>query len=259
MEEGQNTRKTIMKKIIQSLAVAAIFLFSISTLWGYIGHTSSVQRNIERGAYIAKSPVKPGDLKHLPVPLTNEDYALLQCIDDKTSIVIGIFRNGHRRLVLIQDKNSDGLVDRIVTYYIDLNRYKYSARPGAAYPREKFKKLKEDILTGQQGEITPNREGLKYINALQKNSGLVQRWRNGFRIFLKDEIDDMTDRMNFYASMNPKGADLIYQINYRNAGVARVSPIINYTVFCKNSKDRYIKKMTRQIIKNASSHSPRTD
>jgi len=248
-----------MKKNSIGILIAGFILYSISSVWGYIENGKAIQKNIERGVYIAKLPIKPKDLKKMPVPHTNDDYAFLQCIDDVSNVVIGNFKEGSRTLTLIQDRNSDGQVDRAVTYYIDRNSFKFSAKPWLEYSQEKFKKLKEDILKGRQDEIKPNKEGIRYIDSLQKNSELVQRWKNGYRIFLRDEVDDMTERMNFFASLSSEGADLVYQLNFRNKGVARVSPAINYSVFCKNSKDKLVIETTKKIIKGASKHMPYTD
>jgi len=248
----------ILKRSIISLITGFIVLIGGVALWS-AGGRGPIQANVERGVYIAKIPLKISDLKKLPVPKTNEDYAFIQSIDVETNVVIGKFKAGQREITLIQDRNSDGKVDLVVRYFVDRDSFKYSARPRNEFTEEKFKKLKEDILNGKQDEVNPNKEAIEYIKVLQQNSDRVRRWKNGFRVFLVDADDETSEQMNFFFSISSSGADLVFELNYRNQGVTRMSPIINQSVYCKDSKDPLILEVTKQLIKEAANFVPVSD
>ncbi len=215
-----------------------------------------IQSNIARGQYIPKIPVKITDLRNLPVPSTNEDYAFIQSIDKLTNIVLGKFMSGRREIVLIQDKNADGKVDLVVQYFVDKKRYRYSSRPSAHYSKEKFRQLKDDIINGKRNGIAPNKEGRAYIKVLEQDADRIRRWKNGYRVFMLDPDDDRSARVTFFFSTSNDGADLVFEVKYRHQGVARISPIINFGVYCKNSKDPYLKKITADLIKEAKKYVP---
>jgi len=218
-----------------------------------------IQSNVEKGYYIPKIPLKIKDLRNLPVPSTNEDYAFLQSIDNDCSVVIGKFSTGMREIILIKDRNSDGKVDLVVHWFVDKKRYKYSSRPGSEYSRDKFKAIKQNIINGKKGELNPNKEGTEYIKVLEQDSDRIKRWKNGYRVRLLDADDASSERLNFFFSTSNAGADLVFEIKYRNQGVMRISPIINYSVYCRESKDAMILETTKSLIKEASKFVPVID
>ncbi len=244
-----------MKKLLQISVIVILSLLFIVSAWSR-GTRSPVQSNVKQGQYIPKIPVKISDLRNLPVPATNENYALLQAIDRETNIVIGNFNSGAREIVLIKDKNSDGKVDTVVRYFVDRKIYRYSPNPGKDYPGEKFKKLKEEILNGTQGELSPNKEGIPYIKVLEQDADRIRRWKNGYRVFMLDPDDERFPRISFFFSTSNRGADLVFEVKYRNQGVARVSPVINFGVYCNGSRDKYIISVTGKLIAEAKKFVP---
>ena len=71
-----------------------------------------------------------------------------------------------------------------------------------------------------------------------------------------DPDDGAQVRMNFFFSVDKNGADMVFEVKYRNHGVSRVSPIINFSVYCKDSKDAQLAEVAKKLIKEASSHIP---
>ena len=247
-----------MKKSISVvITVFAAAFIAVSAFAGQGGHP--VQSNVASGDYIPHVLIKIKDLKKMPVPNTNEDYAFIQSIDNETNVVIGRFTSGQREVLLLKDKNSDGVVDLAVQYFVGKNKFKYSARPSREWPKEKFEKIKLDIINGVQGEFKPNKEGSGYIKALQKNSERVKHWKNGYRVFLMDPDDDTSERLNYFFSISSDGADLVFEVKYRNEGVARISPVINFSVYCKDSKDAFIIEQTKKFIEDAAKFVPVSD
>ena len=121
-----------MKKIATLTIFVILILSMVITGWSRLAKRP-IQSNIQKGQYIPKIPVKITDLRSMPIPSTNEDYAFLQSIDRETNIVIGRFGTGTREIILIKDKNSDGIVDLVVRYFVDRKRYRYSSKPSVEY------------------------------------------------------------------------------------------------------------------------------
>lgn len=225
----------------------------------YAQYWQPLQSNVAKGMYIPSEIINPSDLKKLPIPKTNEDYAFIQAIDNRVNVVIGKFTGGQRKIVLIQDRNADGVVDISVEYQVRDNKYRYSSRPATDYPKEKFEKMKMDIINGRQGEVSPNKEGRNYIKALQRDSDRIKRWEDGFRIYMLDSDDPTSERLEYFFSLNSDGANMVFDVKYRNQGVVRVKPIITHSVYCKDSKDKFLIAQVKDMLADAAKNVPVSD
>jgi hypothetical protein len=244
----------LKKSIIGMIGVLCFVLTGFSDISAQV--KQPIQSSTARGEYIANLPINFKELSKLPIPSSNENYAFLQSIDSVTNVVIGRFIDNKRTIVLVQDKNSDGVVDFAVECDVEAGKFKYSPNPARDFPKDKFQKMKQDIINGVQGELSPNREAANYIKVLQKDSQKVKRWKNGYRVFLLDSDDDTLERLNFFFSTGAEGADLVFEVKYRNEGVARITPIIRNSVYCRDSKDKFIIDETRKLIEEAARYMP---
>lgn len=209
-----------------------------------------IQSDIERGKYIPQSIVKIKTLRNLPIPSSNTDYAFYQSIRNISNIVIGKFKSGERVITLIQDKNSDGKVDIVVHLFIDLNRINRESNPSKYCSAEKFAKYKEDIINGRIEEITPNPEGISYMKSLLNYPSNIKKARHGFRISRTDIDEPTQERVSYFFSFKEiSGADIVFDIKYYYRGTARISPAINYGVYCKESKDPFAIELTKKTLK----------
>jgi hypothetical protein len=234
-----NTLKRISLIMMMIFISAVVFAFN-----------TKVQKNVKSGSYHSEVVISRNVLKDLPIPATNEDYTILQSIDDITTIVLGIFTSGHRRIVWIQDSNNDGQVDRSSTWYVDKKRFFNLRRPSRIYTNEKFKKMKEDIISGRQGDVFPNIEAESYMLELSKKPENVRRWKKGYEVYMVDYDDPSRIRVSYSFSDNDnRGVDMVMVVNYRNMGRMRVSPVISKGVYCRNSTDTFIIKKTKELIK----------
>lgn len=229
---------------------SSVILFSAIAL--YSEKLKPIQLNVRSGVYVPQIQLSLKDLKTLPVPSSNEDYAMMQQIDREMSIVIGAFSGGERKITLIQDKDFDGKADLVAYWLVDQQKFKVEENPDKVYPAEKIKKLKEDIINGSQDEIRPNNEGVDFMRKFFGGSENVKKWRNGFRVVSVDSDNKASERLVFSFSYNKlNGADMVFEVKYRNRGVARVSPIINYGVYCSNTKDPYVIELVKKLTKEA--------
>ena len=48
------------------------------------------------------------------------------------------------------------------------------------------------------------------------------------------------------------GVDLVFHVKYRNVGSSKVSPIINFSVYCKATKDKFVSDIVKDLWKLAS-------
>ena len=242
------------KSIISALFAICIILLDVFVVAAH--NAGEVVTSIRKGAYIPDMLLSIKDMRNLPVPLSNENYAFIQSIDDVCNIVIGNFIAGEREIILIQDKNSDGKVDLVVHWFIDIERYKFEPNPDKEYNQESFKKLKEDIINGVRGRVFPNEQGLEYIRVLSQSSGNIKKWRNGFAVAKYDPDIPRQEMLSYFFSIDADGADLVFRVAYIPKNNIKVSPVINSFVYCKNSKDPFIKDVTQELIDETKKLSP---
>lgn len=210
----------------------------------------SIQSSIEKGQYIPSDLVTVQNLIRLPIPYSNEDYAFYQSIGKISNIVIGNFKHGERKITLITDKNADGKVDLVADWFIDLERIDIHGNPDKYCSAEKFVKMKENILIGKSESLSPNPEGLSYLKTLLKTTGNITRVRHGFKVFGDDTDQKSKRRVSYYYSNNGvHGVDLAFEVKYYNLGTKRVSPPINFAVYCKNSFDPFTIEMVKKLLK----------
>ncbi len=243
-----------MKNINRLLV--SLCLFSVLSA-GYVlaDAPGATQANVLRGYYIPKIQITPGDLKKMPVPATNEDYAFYQSIASTSSVVIGRFSAGERVITLVQDANADGTVDTYVDYYVESAKFSYSSSPAKKVTPERFKEMKVQIITGDNSSLSPNREGATYMLGLKSDMKRIRPWRNGIRIYQLNPDDTNDVMLDFYAAKDMYGADMVFEVKYRLSGTVRIMPVITHSVYCRNSKDpvalEYATKMISETGKQA--------
>jgi hypothetical protein len=230
-------------------------LLSLCVVWpvaaGAEKGKGPLQHNIESGVYIHNDLVKLENIKKLPIPITNEDYAFYQSIGNVSNIVIGKFKAGHRMIILVSDRNADGAVDYACKWFVDQDRMEILPNPSSIYSNAQFEQMKDDIVNGKTSAlVSPNPEGKKYMEMLRKTSSNVARMKNGFRISGMDPDASNVERVNyFFSDNNTLGVDLAFEVKYTNMGLSRIKPLISIFVYCKGSYDPYAIKAVKALIK----------
>ena len=215
---------------------------------GVLDSAPKIQYNVVSGKYVPSISVTIGNLRSMPVPSGNQDYAFIQSIGAEVNVVLGKFSKGEREMVLYKDTNSDGTVDFIVHWFVDRNVPRYEPKPETFCPPEKFRKMKEDIIAGIQGDVCPNKEGYEYLQALLKNPENIKKWQKGYIITKKDLDDPLTERVKYSFSDNGiNGVDIVFEVVYEDRGVIKESPIINQAVYGKASKDPFLVEMVKKL------------
>lgn len=210
------------------------------------------------GSYSETDKISVNKISQLPVPNSREDYAFLQSIGSETRVVLGFFKTGDRRIVVITDKNNDGKADSVATYYADTKRTVVSRTPETDYSEDHLKKIKQDILDGVRGEVNPNPEGITYLKKIiSGQTGIFKRskYKNGYKIFIDDPDVKDFHRIIFYYSNNQVsggGADLAFEVVYNQIGPQMVSPVIKFSVYCKDSTDKQILESVKDLYDSTS-------
>ncbi len=245
-----------MKYKIFSLICAVAFFCAVSPQLTAVDMNIPIQKSVAKGQYIPDIDVTIKDLRSLPVPLANENYAILQSIDTVTNIIIGNFASGEREIILIKDKNGDGEVDLVAHWFVDGEKFKFDASPSTSYSSAAFAKMKEDIISGTRGTVFPNPDGVEVIRMLYQNSDNVQKWRTGYLVTRHDPDNPAREISRYSYSLSADGADLAFEIFYYPRGTNRVSPVINQSVYCKKSKDKVALETVKKLIEETNRISP---
>ncbi len=218
-------------------------------------YSDNVYTNIKSGVYIPKELVTAGKLKFLIVPYSNVNYKFYQSIGKVTNIVLGNFNRSAKKITLISDKNSDGVVDIVAHWDPDLKKMELEKFPEKYCSSEKFAAYKKEIIDSKVNLINPEKASLQLLNHLIKDAANISRNKNGYRVVQKDLDAPGRERTVFYLADNGvNGVDLLFQHNYYYAGIKTVKPVIQYPVYCKDSFDPFAKELVKKIIKNISKY-----
>lgn len=245
----------ILLSIIMTITFARLNLESSS-------RGKPIISGIKSGSYLVGNIITIKELRGLPIPKTKTDYAFYQAINNVSNVVIGKFSAGDRVITLITDTGTydekqrktddkpDGKVDLVVHWYVDLKKIAKEPNPDKYCSVEKFAKMKEEILSGESDTIYPNKEGLTYLRELLKKPSNIQRVQYGYRVSMADTDEPTKERViYFYSHSDVDGASMAFEVKYNYVGLARLSPIINYTVYCKRSRDPFAIEQVKKLVK----------
>ena len=249
-------KKSVLSLLLLSITFTSAVLFLGLDLLASSTRGMPIQSGVASGNYLHTRSLRINDMKSLPVPKTNEDYAFLQSINTECCVVIGKFTKGYREIVLYMDKDVDGKVDYVVHWFVDKKMYKYESEPDKYCPPEKFKKMKADIIMGARGELNPNPEGTQFLERLFENSANIRKYGLGYRVVGLAPDDHTVERVTYYfADHTIRGVDLTFEVKYKNLQLVRESPIINFGVYCKNSQDKFLIETVKKLMKDAQQYS----
>lgn len=237
----------------------------------------SIQTNIASGNYVPGEIITQQSFQILPIPQTNNDYALYQSIGIVSNVVIGSFESGERTITLIQDRNSDGKVDIVKHWFITLKTLSKEPVPEKYCTAETFRILKESIVNGEgrtvvlggqnyklgtipQG-ISKVRYGIPGLNVLLKNPANISKSKQGLRARSVDSDDPSSETITYSFSYNNEDgtADMAFDVKYYYRFNSKVSPIINMFVYCKNSKDPFAIETVKMLMESTKDYFEDTD
>jgi hypothetical protein len=227
-----------------------------------------IQTLVAKGTYIPGEVVTSQNLRLLPVPVGNTDYAFYQSIQKISNVIIGKFKQGDRELILLQDNNNDGKLEVAAHWNIESNKIEREGDPEKYCSPEDFKKLKEAIINGKNETvslggksvtISPNKEALPEIERLARTPSNITKYKQGLRIRKSDPDELSNDVIIFSYSINPDDgtADLAFDVKYFQVGKSRISPIINMNVYCLRSEDPFAIETVKKLREITAKYLPK--
>jgi hypothetical protein len=237
-----------VKRISIVILLAVVMACGVFVDAGAQSGRKPLQHNIASGKYIHNDLVTMANIKQLPIPATNDDYAIYQSIGKVSNVIIGKFKVGARQVVLITDSNVDGKVDFACVWNVDSGVIDITPKPETIYSEVQFRQMKDDIVNGKSGLVSPNPEGVAYLRVLLEKPSNIIKMRNGFRVSWYDPDVRGLERVNYFFSDNGvHGSDMAFEVKYNNVGQVRVSPIITIWVYCKDSYDPFVIETVKKL------------
>lgn len=228
--------------------ISVLFIiFFITFLMTINSYSLKMKNAIKSGTYIPGDIFSIESLRFLPVPMTNNNYSIFQSIGNISNIILGRFESVPQKITLIQDTNADGKVDVAVHWLIANKKIQKEKAPEKFCSAEKFREYKKSIVRGNSSVIKV--DTLNLFDHLIKDKTNIHREKNGFRVVLNDIENRKRERIIYYFSDNGiNGYDLVLEIKYFKINRSDVNPLISHYVYCKGSKDTYVKDLVNNLL-----------
>lgn len=194
-------------------------------------------------------------LKLFPVPQDHRNYFFLQSIQDLTQIVIGDFsRSDNKRLILITLGSDFNTIKSVIEYQPDKKSLRLRKESESPFFTRDIARLKKDIITGTLFNDNHS-DKMKSYDALEmifkKNDATtVLPDTYGFTVKLT-EVDEINKPMALFTfGKSETGYYLQFRTEYYriNSGNT-VTPILRYSVYCKDTNDPTVRELVEELFK----------
>ena len=197
------------------------------------------------------TPVSKEKMKLLPIPADFRNYFLLHSVDNDTYVLIGDFTGSERFLSEIMDQNSDNTVDRVTEYYPDGQKYKVKMESSSQYAGPGLEKLKRDIISGEifHRNYAYKMRSLDVLQYKLKEGTDIFQHEHGYSVKFYDPDEPTTIMSEFFFGKKQGRYDLIFKTNYYKIYKMKIIPPIQFSVFCKDSKDPVVAEFVESLMK----------
>jgi len=199
---------------------------------------------------LIKSPLDKDKLKYLPDVGDFRNYFIFQSIGDSTDIIIADLVGGEKIFSLIHDDGSDGKVDKVIEFFPDANKYTEPLRPSTKFFTT-LAKVKSKIVDGSifRENYSYKMASMGYLKQLIKRGRDVYKTGHGYTVRSYDPDNSTSVMSEFFFGKKLGRYDLVFSTNYYNIFRYRINPPIIFSVYCKNSKDPYVKEIVESLFK----------
>ncbi len=182
----------------------------------------------------------------------NINTFFLQSIDDDSVILLTDFTGPEKIATLIFDYGSDNVIDRVVDFYPESNRFKPSKNESdSSHFQEDIARLKRDIISGR---IYRLRENFGY--KMMSSDVVREEFARGTNIkkegygYKVRKLDPDTDEImgEFVFANKFDRYNLIFKTNYYKLYYYKIYPQITYSVYSRNSSDPVIKEAVEGLL-----------
>jgi len=232
-----------MKKtrLVVAVSIAGLCVLGMTVLFA--------QTEFKHG-FMATEPFTKARMQFLPVPGDFRNYFVVQSIDDNTNILIGDFVGSDKMFSLVMDDGSDGKIDRVIEYFPDSKKFLQPARPTTKF----FTNLNDFKREVIEGSIFKNNYTYK-MSSLDLLKSRIEKGRDIFRadynynVKIYDPDRPSTVMSEFFFGKKLGRYDLIFATYYYKIFYTQISPVVSYSVYCRNSKDPVVAEIVESLIK----------
>jgi hypothetical protein len=207
-----------------------------------------------------KTPLIKENLKFLPVPDDCRNYYVLQAFENETNILIGDFGGAEKIICLVMDKGCDGTIDGIVEYYPEINKYVKLKVPTTKLFTN-LTQMKKDIIEGNVFRDPRRADKNLYTHVMasmpllleKMNEGMyvTKRGANGRYVRCLDPDLKKTTMADFFFGKDQNAYSLQFRTVYYKSGLSKIEPAIQYSVFCKDTRDPVVAEYVERLLKMA--------
>ncbi|HNX59391.1 MAG TPA: hypothetical protein PKK43_09835, partial [Spirochaetota bacterium] len=155
---------------------------------------------------------------------------------------------------------SDNTIDEIIEYYPETATFGYPVKPSTKLFSD-YPKIKKDIIEGTVFKDSSRVIGTEYTHEMASLPVLLQRIRegryvskrgtNGIYVRNMDSDQRSSIMSDFYFARVQGEYFLQFRTNYYKSGNLRAEPLIQYSVYCKESSDPVVKEYVEMLLKKA--------
>jgi hypothetical protein len=203
--------------------------------------------------YLQVEHLSKEKLKLFPVPEDYRNYFFLQSVGDETCVVIGYFTGEKRIITLMKDTNADGNPDEVYDYFPDKNIYSPYKKTESALYNGNFKDMVKSIILGDcfRENYSYKMSSFYNVEKILKDNTSVVKDIDGYKATIYDPDAPMRPMSEFFFSKVRGRYDLIFKTSYYKLFNAIIHPPLDYSVFCRGSKDPIIAEHVEQLLKLA--------
>lgn len=194
--------------------------------------------------------ISPDRLQFMPVTEDFRNYFVLQCIGNTVSILIGDFTGTEKVISLAKDKNSDGKPDEVYEYFPEVKKLTTPLKPTTGFYKN-IDDLKKEILFGDIFTVNYSYKmnSLPLLKAKLKSGRDVYRFKHGYSVKMYDPDAPTTIAGEYFFGKNEGKYDLIFTTYYYKLYRTKISPPLSYSVYCKDTADKYIANIVEELLK----------
>lgn len=229
------------RKGIAGILVTIVLLMGVPVIWALTSNLQNDEITRER-------------LRLYPVTEDFRSYFFLQSIGDSTSIVLSDFTGSEPVITLVQDNQSDNVIDQVVDYFTQSKAFRVPL--GNKSKNQHFnpdiQKMKQDIIEGKifRNNYSYKMKGLDFLYFSLKHSegSNVVKSEDGYTVTYLDP-DTKAPMAQFYFAKKLGRYDLVFKTNFYTLFNARITPPLEYSVYCRGSKDPVVAATVEELLK----------
>ncbi|MCX8124827.1 MAG: hypothetical protein N3F66_11805 [Spirochaetes bacterium] len=231
------------KNIIFSLLLIPAILLCFYVTYNYS------QQMFKSNEFI-QSEISPDRLQFMPVTEDFRNYFVLQCIENTVSVLIGDFTGIEKVISIAKDKNGDGKPEEVYEYFPEVKKLTTPLKPTTSFYKG-IDDLKKEIIMGDIFTINYSYKmnSLPLLKAKLKSGRDVYKFKHGYSVKMYDPDAPTTITGEYFFGKKEGKYDLIFTTYYYKLYRTKISPPLIYSVYCKDTNDKYIADIVEELLK----------